>query len=129
VQADAYTGTHVELAPCVRLSVSILNSIVKNHEEIERSCIQLGPFSEQWISLECLPLEKLESAITAGFKKAYESNASTDGTHIKEKVLYISRLRITNFLASNGLIDRFRKWHILYRTLSRESRSVGPETV
>jgi hypothetical protein len=34
VQADAHTGTHIELASHLRLSESMLNTIVKNCEEI-----------------------------------------------------------------------------------------------
>jgi hypothetical protein len=56
---------------------------VKNHEEIERSYIQCGPFSKQQISVECLPLERLESALGTWFKQAHESNASLVGTHLK----------------------------------------------
>jgi hypothetical protein len=89
VQVDAHIGTHVELASRLRLSVSTLNTTVKNCEEIERGYIQCGPFSKQWKSLKRLLLEKVESALAAWFKQACESNASIDGTHLKEKALHI----------------------------------------
>jgi centromere protein B len=130
-QVDAHTDTHVELASRLRLSVSTLNTIVKNHEEIERMYIQCGPFTKPWKSLKRLPLEKLESALSSWFKQARENNASIDGNHLKEKALHIAaHLGIANFSASNRWINRFkRRANIVYKTLSSESRSVDPETV
>jgi hypothetical protein len=66
-----------------------------------------------------LPLEKLETALAAWFKQARESNASIDGTHIKEEALHIAaHLGTANFLASNGWIHRFKsRYNIDYRTL------------
>jgi hypothetical protein len=37
-----------------------------------------------------LPWEELESALSARFKQASESNASTDGIHPKMKALYFN---------------------------------------
>jgi hypothetical protein len=45
-QADAHIGTRVELASAPILSVSMLNTTVKNREETERSYVRYGPFSE-----------------------------------------------------------------------------------
>jgi centromere protein B len=124
-EVGAHIDTRVELASCLRLSVSKLNTIVKNHEETERRYIQCGPSSKQQISLKRSPLEKLESALVAWFQQAHESNASIGDTlHIT------SHLGIANFLASNRWIDRFKRRHnIVYRTLSGESRSVDLGTV
>jgi hypothetical protein len=47
-------------------------------------------YLNQWKSLKCLSLEELESALAAYFKQARESNASIDGTHLREKALHIS---------------------------------------
>jgi centromere protein B len=98
--------------------VSTLNIIVKNCKETERSYVQCGPSSKQQKSLKHLPQEKLEFALVAWFKQARESNASTDGTHLKEKALHIAAcLGIANFSASNGGINRFKRRHnIVYRT-------------
>jgi hypothetical protein len=43
-QADAHIGIHAELASHLRLSVSTLNTAVKNHEETERRYVQCGTF-------------------------------------------------------------------------------------
>jgi hypothetical protein len=43
----------------------MLNTTVKNHEQIERGYVQRGPFSKQWKSLKRSPLEELESAFAA----------------------------------------------------------------
>jgi hypothetical protein len=85
VQVDAHIGMCVELASCLRLSISTLNTIVMNRDEIERWYVLCGPFSKQRKSLKHSPLEKLESALAAWFKQARESNVSIDGTHLKEK--------------------------------------------
>jgi hypothetical protein len=81
-QIGAHISTHVNLAACLTLSKSILNTVVKNHEEIKGSYIQCGPFSKQQKSLKCSPLEKLDSALAAWFKQVWENNASTDRTYI-----------------------------------------------
>jgi hypothetical protein len=57
VEVDAHIGTHVELASWLRLSVFTLNTVVKNHEEIDERYIQCGLFSKQQKSLNCLPME------------------------------------------------------------------------
>jgi hypothetical protein len=67
-QVSAHIGPHIELVSQLGLSVSSLNTAVKSHEEIERSYVQCGPFSKQQKSLNCLLLEKLESALAAWFK-------------------------------------------------------------
>jgi hypothetical protein len=64
-QVYAHTGTRVELASWLRRSLSTLNTIVTNSEEIEISYVQCGPFSKQRKSLKHSPLEKLESALAA----------------------------------------------------------------
>jgi hypothetical protein len=109
----------------------MLNTTVKNSKETERSYIQCGPSSRQRESQKHSPQKKLESVLAAWFKQACEGNVSMDDTHLKEKALHIANyLGISIFSASNGWIDRFkRKDHIVYRTLSGESRSVHPETV
>jgi hypothetical protein len=54
--------------------------------------------------LKRMPLEKLESAPGTWFKQARESNASTDGTHLKEKALHIApHLGTANFSSSNPM--------------------------
>jgi hypothetical protein len=88
-------------------------------------------FSNQQAWLKCPPLEKPESSLAAWFKQARESNASIDGTHLKEKALHITtRLWIADFSAYSGWSDRFKKGHNnVYWTLSGEGKSVDPETV
>jgi hypothetical protein len=41
---DAHTGTHIELASHLRLSVPILHTIVKNHEESEKRLCPVRTF-------------------------------------------------------------------------------------
>jgi hypothetical protein len=108
----------------------MLKTTVKNHEETERRYIQCGPFYKQRKSPKHSPLKTLQSALVTWFKQACGNNASTDGTHLKEKNLYIAaHLGIANVFAFNGWTERFMRHNIVYRTLSGESRSVEPETV
>jgi hypothetical protein len=87
---------------------------MKNHEETGRSYIQCGPFSKQQIILKHSSLEKLESALAAWFKQAHESNASIDGTHLREKALHVGLSGNSQISASNGWVDRFKKITELY---------------
>jgi hypothetical protein len=64
-QADAYIGIHGELASWLRLSVPILDPVVKNREEIQRSFVQCGPSSKRRKPLKCLPLEEVASELAA----------------------------------------------------------------
>jgi hypothetical protein len=48
----------------------MLNTTVKNCEEIDRRYVECGPFSKHWKLLKCLPLENLESVLAAWFKEA-----------------------------------------------------------
>jgi hypothetical protein len=91
-----------------------LRPTAKNHVEIERSFVQCGPSSKQQNSLKCSPLENWNLLLLHG-----SSNASTGGTHLKEKGLRISaHLEVANFSASNGWIGRFMRRHnIAYRIL------------
>jgi hypothetical protein len=93
----------------------MLNTTVKNHG-VERSYIQCELFFKQQKSLE--------SALAAWFKQACENNTSIDGTHLKKNISHITICPgIANFSTFNGWIDRFkRRYSIIYRTLSGESR-------
>jgi hypothetical protein len=88
-----------------RLSVSLLNTIVKNREEIERNYVHCGPFSKQLKSLNCSPLEKLGSALAAWFKQACEANASVDGWHPPQGEGLAFLPCLANFSASNRWTD------------------------
>jgi hypothetical protein len=46
VEVDGYIETCVDLALQLGLSVSLLNTIVKNHEAVDRSYIRCGTFSK-----------------------------------------------------------------------------------
>jgi hypothetical protein len=99
-QVDVHTGTGTELESQLKLSVSTLNSIMKNNEVVETGYIQHGPFSKQQKSLKHLLQEKLEPVLAARFKQAHESNASTDGPQLNEKAFHMAiHQRIANFFS------------------------------
>jgi hypothetical protein len=62
-QADAHIGILVEHASRLRLSVPVLDRIVKNRKGIQRSFVQCRPLSKQQKPFKCFPLEELESAL------------------------------------------------------------------
>jgi hypothetical protein len=76
-------------------------------------------------------LEEFETILLAWSKQAQTTEASIDGTHLKDKALHVvAHLGINSFQASNGWIDHFQKRHnLIYRTILRESVIVNPETV
>jgi hypothetical protein len=61
----------IELVSQLGFSVSTLNTIVKNYEDIERNYVQCGPVSKQWKSLKHALLEELESALAVWFKQTH----------------------------------------------------------
>lgn len=106
---NAHIETNVEQTSWMRLSLPTLNPVMKNHEETGRSFVHCRPFSKQWKSLKCSPLEELESTLAACFEQTCERNASMNGTQLKEKCLHIpASLEVANVLASNGWIGRFK---------------------
>lgn len=84
VLVNAHIGTNGEQASWMRLSMSALDPVMKNHEKTERSFIQCRPCSKQWKSLKYSPLEEFESTLAAYFQQTCESNASVDGIQLKE---------------------------------------------
>jgi hypothetical protein len=88
-QVDARIGTYVELASRLRLSVSMLNTTVKDHGEIERRYVQYG-FLQAAEVTEMFTTGETGICSCCWFKQTRESNASIDGTHLKEKALHIT---------------------------------------
>jgi hypothetical protein len=106
-EGDELIGVRVELASRLRLSVSTLITVVKNREEIERSYVQCGLFSEQWKLLKHWHGRNLNLHLLYGSSKHLRIML---GTHLKEKVLHIAACQgIANFSASSGLISRFER--------------------
>jgi hypothetical protein len=131
-KADAHVRTRVDLAARFGLLVSTLNTIVNKWSEIEKSYSGCGPsFSKETKALKTLPLEELETILSAWFKQASTANAFTDGLHLKEKALQVAALLgINSFWASSGWFDCFKKTHnLVYKTMSEESAIVNPKTV
>jgi hypothetical protein len=131
-KADAHMGTRVALAAMFALLVSMLNTVVNKQSEIEKSYSRCGPsFSKEPKALKTLPLEELETILSAWFKQARTANASTDGPHLKEKALHVAALLcINSFWASSSWINCFKKRHnLVYKTMSEESAIVKPKTV
>jgi hypothetical protein len=77
-----------------------------------------------------MPLEELETILSAWLKQARTANASADGPHLKKKALHIAALLgISSFWVSISWIDCFKKRHNpVYKTISEESAIVNPTT-
>jgi hypothetical protein len=68
--------------------------------------------SKQQKSLKCSPLEEREFALAAWFKQACNSNAFTDGTHLKKALHIAAHLEIAKFqLPTAGSIDLFTEFY------------------
>ena len=88
-------------------------------------------FSKESKSLKTSSLEELETSLSAWFKQACTTNASTDGPQLKEKAKHVAtHLGIDGFRASDGWIYSFKKIHnLVYKTMLGESAIVNPKTV
>jgi hypothetical protein len=77
------------------------------------------------------PLEEWVSAAVARHKQAHASNASIEGSIIREKALKITaHLGPANSRGSNGWIKGFNRRHnTVYRTLTGESRNADSKIV
>ena len=79
------------VAAMLGLSVSTSNTIASKQSEIEKSYSHCGPsFSKECKSLKTSPLEELETILSAWFKQARTTNASINGSHLKEKALHVA---------------------------------------
>jgi hypothetical protein len=72
-------------------------------------------------SLKTLPLEELETILSARFKQAHTANASIDGQHLKEKALHVTaHLGIFNFWTSKAGLTVLRNGRTWYTKLCWE---------
>uniref|UniRef100_A0A1E1X318 Putative tigger transposable element n=1 Tax=Amblyomma aureolatum TaxID=187763 RepID=A0A1E1X318_9ACAR len=118
----------IDIAKDLGLPPSTLNSIVSKRAEIEGNAALFGPKAKQARGAK---YGNLDEALLTWFKQARAAGVNFDGSILREKAVDIAdRLGITDFAASNGWIDRFRKRHgIAYKTVSGESASVNLATV
>ncbi|KAL1453534.1 hypothetical protein MTO96_043753 [Rhipicephalus appendiculatus] len=105
----------VDIAKDLGLPLSTLNSIVSKRAEIEGNAALFGPKAKQARGAK---YGNLDDALLTWFKQACAAGINFDGSILREKAMEIAdRLGITDFAASNGWIDRFRKRHgIAYKT-------------
>ncbi|KAL1415595.1 hypothetical protein MTO96_006717 [Rhipicephalus appendiculatus] len=120
----------VDIAKDLGLPPSTLNSIVSKRAEIEGNAALFGPKAKQARGAK---YGNLDDALLTWFKQARAASINFDGSILCKKAMEIAdRLGITDFAASNGWIDRFRKRHgIAYKThsLARIDRGQQPTTI
>ncbi len=117
-----------ELAANLGIPGSTLRTIVSNRKQIEEDAKNTGGKRQK---LRSGKFEELEDILMKWFIQARATNIPLDGPVVREKATQIAaKLQISNFVASNGWIDRFRKrYGISYRNISGESESVDKSCV
>lgn len=117
-----------DIAKDLGLSPSTLNGIIMKRAEIEENVALFGRKAKQAHGVKYGTLD--ETLLTL-FRQACAASINFDGSILREKTIEVAdRLGITDFAASNGWIDRFRKRHgIAYKTVSGEAASVSIKTV
>lgn len=120
-----------EMARRLGLAQSSLSGILKNKEKILDQETQCGSKSKQRKNVKKSPYEEMESKLMEWFNGARAENIPIDGALIKMKASTISlKLGLTDFKASNGWLDRFKKRHgITCRAVCGESAAVSDESV
>nr|XP_054922997.1 tigger transposable element-derived protein 6-like [Dermacentor andersoni] len=105
----------VDIAKDLGLPPSTLNSIVSKRAEIQGNAALFGPKAKQARGAK---YGNLDESLLTWFKQARTAGVNFDGSILREKAMEIAdRLGISDFAASNGWIDRFRKRHgIAYKT-------------
>lgn len=118
----------VEIAKELGLPPSTLNSIVSKRAEIKGNAALFGPKAKQARGAK---YGTLDESLLTWFQQARAAGINFDGSILREKAMEVAdRLGITDFAASNGWIDRFRKRHgIAYKTVCGEAASVNTQTV
>nr|XP_050037916.1 tigger transposable element-derived protein 6-like [Dermacentor andersoni] len=114
----------VDIAKDLGLPPSTLNSIVSKRAEIQGNAALLGPKAKEARGAK---YGNLDESLLTWFKQARAAGVNFDGSILREKAMEIAdRLGISDFAASNGWIDRFRKrLGITYKTVSGETASVN----
>jgi hypothetical protein len=104
--------------------------IVKKKEELIKECHFNGNEQgiRQFLSVSGAVIDK---AMIEWFSKIRSQSVPVSGPMIQVKALeFAAELGITDFKASNGWLERFRKRHgIKFRSICGESSSVNTETV
>jgi hypothetical protein len=110
--------THISLSKQLGISVSTLNTIVKDQKIIEENANQC----RQMVTKQKSRFEKLEDILKEWFENARLSNLPVSGGVLWEKAMHIAKgLHTDNLSASNGWTDRFKQRHnLVYKCLWRE---------
>ncbi|KAL1437462.1 hypothetical protein MTO96_048850 [Rhipicephalus appendiculatus] len=105
----------VDIAKDLGLPPSTLNGIIAKRAEIEGNVALFGPKAKQARGAK---YGTLDETLLTWFRQARAAGINFDGSILREKAMEVAdRLGITDFAASNGWIDRFRKRHgIAYKT-------------
>lgn len=116
------TTKQTQLAAELRLPVSTLRTLVKNRHEIEEKYKSGGVQRKKH---KVGKFDKLEKILIKWFHQTRAANLPISGPIICDKARKIAEeLKITDFNASNGWINRFKNRHgIVYRQNSLESEA------
>lgn len=117
-----------DLAKSLGITGSSLRTILSKRKTIEDAAAEIGGKRKK---LRTGKYDDLEEILTQWFHDARARNIPLDGPFIQAQALIIAeKLKIENFSAANGWLDRFRKRKgILHRTIRGEAASVDKDTV
>ncbi|KAF2893741.1 hypothetical protein ILUMI_12435 [Ignelater luminosus] len=109
-----------EIAAEIGIPQNTLSTILKNREEILRKAEDGVPNNRK--RFKACTYNDVDEAVLDWIKMVRDRNVSISGPLIKEKALYFSkRLGHTDFVASSGWLDKFKKRHnIVHKVMCGE---------
>ncbi|XP_015370012.1 PREDICTED: major centromere autoantigen B-like [Diuraphis noxia] len=108
-----------KLAESLNISESTLRTIIVKRKEIEKRAIE---GSNKRKKIKHGKYYNLEQILIHWINKKYASSAPLNGPIIQRQALKIAKsLKITDFKATNGWLDRFKKRNLIcYRSVTRK---------
>jgi len=117
-----------KIAESLNISESTLRTIISKRKEIQKRAIE-GSNKRKKIKQGKYYI--LEPTLIQWINEKHASSASVNGPIIQRKALKIAKLlKITNFKATNGWLDRFKKRNLIrYHSVNRKSNPVNDEDI
>ncbi|XP_042911503.1 tigger transposable element-derived protein 4-like [Parasteatoda tepidariorum] len=104
--------------------------IIKNREKLMKLWCENGNKNQIRISSENGPGFKIDRCVFDWFSEVRSKKYPVSGPMLQEKAREAAeKLGIKDFKASNGWLEKFRKRHISFKSISGESASVDTDMV
>lgn len=117
-----------KIAESLNISESTLRTIIVKRKEIQKRAIE---GSNKRKKIKHGKYYNLEQILIQWINKRHDSSAPVNGPIIQRKALKIAKsLKITDFTATNGWLDRFKKRNLIfYRSANRRPNPVNVEDI